>query len=100
MVFFHSRADRRTKERGFMEVWNYFQGVPRIFLGPPLSFDSAILSYFVFDPSPEKAAEIFQRLDALIRVRRLRFPVKSPASLAILFGLIAKFRGLRNGSGP
>ena len=99
-VFSIAGLTAARKSGGFMEVWNYSQGVPRIFLGPPLSFDSAILSYFVFDPSPEKAAEVFQRLDALIRVRRLRFPVKSPAPLAILFGLIAKFRGLRNGSGP
>ena len=80
------------KSGGFMEVRNRFRGVPRIFLGPPLSFDSTIMSFFVFDPSPERAAETFKRLDAQIRVRRLRFPMKSPAPLAILFGIIAKFR--------
>jgi hypothetical protein len=50
------------------------------------------MSYFAFDPSPERAAETFKRLDAQIRVRRLRFGMKSPAPLAILFGIIAKFR--------
>ena len=80
------------KSGGFMEVRNRFQGVPRIFLGPPLSFDSTIMSFFAFDPSPERAAETFKRLDAQIRVRRLRFRMKSPAPLAILFGIIAKFR--------
>lgn len=88
------------RTEGFQMVRNRFSRWPRIFLGPPLSFDSTIMSYFVFDPSPEKAAEIFQRLDALIRVRRLRFPLKNPAPLAMLFGLITKFRGLRNGSRP
>ena len=86
------------RTEGFATVRNRFSGWPRIFLGPPLSFDSTILSYFVFDPSPEKAAEIFQRLDAQIRVQRLRFPMKNPAPLAILFGLIATFGGRRNGS--
>ena len=80
------------KSGGFMEVRNRFRGVPRIFLGPPLSFDSTIMSFFAFDPSPERAAETFKRLDAQIRVRRLRFQMKSPAPLAILFGIIAKFR--------
>ena len=80
------------KSAGFMEVRNRFRGVPRIFLGPPLSFESTIMSFFAFDPSPERAAETFNRLDAQIRVRRLRFPMKSPAPLAILFGIIAKFR--------
>jgi len=88
------------KSGGFMEVRNRFQGVPRIFLGPPLSFDSTIMSFFAFDPSPERAAETFKRLDAQIRVRRLRFRMKSPAPLAILFGIIAKFRGRRNRSRP
>ena len=80
------------KSGGFMEVRNRFQGVPRIFLGPPLSFDSTIMSFFAFDPSPARAAETFNRLDAQIRVRRLRFAIKSPAPLAILFRIIAKFR--------
>jgi biotin carboxylase len=80
------------KSGGFMEVRNRFRGVPRIFAGPPLSFDSTIMSFFAFDPSPERAAETFKRLDAQIRVRRLRFQMKSPAPLAILFGIIAKFR--------
>jgi len=88
------------KSGGFMEVRNRFRGVPRIFLGPPLSFDSTIMSFFAFDPSPERAAETFKRLDTQIRVRRLRFQMKSPAPLAILFGIIAKFRGRRNGNRP
>ena len=87
------------RTEGFQMVRNRFSGWPRIFLGPPLSFGSTTMSYFVFDPSPEKAAENFQRLDAQIRVRRLRFPMKNPAPLAILFGLIAKFRGRQNGGG-
>lgn len=87
------------RTEGFQMVRNRFSGWPRIFLGPPLSFDSTIMSYFVFDPSPEKAAEIFQRVDAQIRVRRLRFPIQNPAPLATLFGLIAKFRRRQNGSG-
>ena len=87
------------RTEGFQMVRNRFSGWPRIFLGPPLSFDSTILSYFVFDSSPDKAAEIFQRVDAQIRVRQLRFPMKNPAPLAILFGLIAKFRGRQNGGG-
>lgn len=77
---------------GFMEVRNRFRGVPRVFLGPPLSFDSTIMSFFTFDPSPERAAEKFETLDAQIRVRRWRFQLKSPVVLAILLGLIAKFR--------
>ncbi len=55
---------------------------------------------FAFDPSHERAAETFIRLDGQIRVRRLRFLMKSPAPLAILFGIIAKFRGRRNRSRP
>ena len=87
------------RTEGFQIVRNRFSGWPRVFLGPPLSFDSTILSYFVFDPSPEKAAEIFQQLDTQIRVRKLCFPMKSPATLAMLFGLIAKFRRRQNGGG-
>ena len=94
-VFSIAGLTAARKSGGFMEVWNYFQGVPRIFLGPPLSFNSTILSFFAFDSSGEKAAETFKRLDAQIRVRRLRFPVKSPEPLAILFGLIAMFCGRR-----
>jgi hypothetical protein len=54
------------------------------------------MSYFAFDPSAEKAAEIFTRLHAQIRVRRLRYQMKSPAPLAFLFGILAKFRSQRN----
>jgi hypothetical protein len=51
------------------------------------------MSYFAFDPSAEKAAEIFTRLQAQIRVRRMRYQMKSPAPLVFLFGILAKFRG-------
>lgn len=81
---------------GFMELGNRFAGRPRIFLGPPLSFDSTIMSYFAFDPSAEKAAEIFDRLHSQIRPRRIRFPMKSPAPLAVVFGMMAKFRRRKN----
>jgi hypothetical protein len=80
------------QSEGFIELKNRFKGMPRIFVGPPLSFDSTIMSYFAFDPSAKKAAEIFKRLHSQIRVRCLRFPMKSPAPLAVLFGIIAKFR--------
>jgi biotin carboxylase len=96
LVFSMPGLAAARKSGGFMEVRNRFQGVPRIFLGPPLSFDSTIISFFAFDPSPERAAETFNLLDAQIRVRRLRFHMKSPAPLAILFGLIAKFRRQKN----
>jgi len=81
-------AVQRTE--GFQIVRNRFSGWPRIFLGPPLSFDSTIMSYFVFDPSPERAARKFQEVDSKIRVLRLRVPVRSPAPLAILFAAIEK----------
>jgi hypothetical protein len=84
------------KSKGFIELKNRFKGMPRIFVGPPLSFDSTIMSYFAFDPSGEKAAEIFKRLHSQIRVRCLRFPMKSPAPLTVLFGVIAKFRRQKN----
>jgi biotin carboxylase len=84
------------QSEGFIELKNRFKGMPRIFVGPPLSFDSTIMSYFAFDPSAKKAAEIFNRLHTQIRVRRLRFRMKSPAPLAILFGIIAKFRRQKN----
>ncbi|MEN9469381.1 MAG: hypothetical protein RL630_1114 [Verrucomicrobiota bacterium] len=88
-------ADAR-KSKSFMEIRNSFKGMPRIFVGPPLSFDSTIMSYFAFDPSAEKAAEIFNRFHTKIRVRCLRFPMKSPAPLAVMFGVIAKFRRQKN----
>jgi hypothetical protein len=53
------------------------------------------MSYFAFDPSPEKAAEVFNRFHTQIRVRGLRYQMKSPAPLAILFrfiGLISRTR--------
>jgi biotin carboxylase len=100
LVFSIAGLTVARKSGGFIEARNRFLGVPRIFLGPPLSFDSTILSFFAFDPSPDKAAGIFQRLDAQIRVRRLRFPMNNPAPLAILFGLIAKFHGQLDGSRP
>jgi biotin carboxylase len=96
LVFSMPGLAAARKSEGFIELKNRFKGMPRIFVGPPLSFDSTIMSYFAFDPSPERAAETFNRLDAQIRVRRLRFPMKSPAPLAILFGIIAKFRRQRN----
>jgi biotin carboxylase len=80
-----------ARTEGFQMVRNRFSGWPRIFPGPPLSFDSTILSYFVFDPSPERAVEKFQKLDSLIRVRKLGFRLKSPAPLALLFAVIEKF---------
>jgi len=80
---------------GFQIVGNRFSGWPRIFLGPPLSFDSTIMSYFLFDPSPERAARKFQEVDPKIRVRRLRVPVRSPAPLAILFAAIEKIGPLK-----
>ena len=54
------------------------------------------MSYFAFDPLAEKAAEIFSCLHTQIRVRRMRYQMKSPAPLAFLFGILAKFRGQRN----
>ena len=92
LVFSMPGLAAARRSGGFMEVRNRFRGVPRVFLGPPLSFDSTIMSFFAFDPSPERAAEKFETLDAQIRVRRWRFQLKSPVVLAILFGLIAKFR--------
>jgi len=83
------------KSEGFMELRNRFKGMPRIFVGPPLSFESTIMSYFAFEPSAEKAMEIFNRLYTQIRVRGLRCQMKSPAPLAILFrfiGLISRIR--------
>ena len=80
---------------GFHVVRNRFHGTPRIFLGPPLSFDSTILSYFVCDPVPEKAAQKFREVDSALRVRRLRIPIKSPAPLAAVFAAIAFFRPKR-----
>jgi hypothetical protein len=85
-----------ARTEGFQVVRNRFSGWPRIFPGPPLSFDSTILSYFVFDPSPERAVEKFQKLDSLIRVRKMGFRLGSPAPLAVLFGVIAKFRRQKN----
>jgi biotin carboxylase len=82
------------QSEGFIELKNRFKGMPRIFVGPPLSFDSTILSYFVFDPSPERAVEKFQKLDSLIRVRKLGFRLGSPAPLALLFAVIEKIRPL------
>jgi len=80
---------------GFHVVRNRFQGTPRIFLGPPLSFDSTILSYFVCDPVQETAVGKFRKVDSALRVRRLRIPIKSPATLAALFAAIAFFRPRR-----
>jgi hypothetical protein len=79
----------------FQIVRNRFRGWPRVFLGPPLSFDSTVLSYFVFDPIPERAARTFQEFDAQICVRRLRFRLKDPAPLAVLFAAIEKVGSLK-----
>jgi biotin carboxylase len=96
LVFSMPGLATARKSEGFMELRNRFIGMPRIFVGPPLSFDSTIMSYFAFEPSAEKATEIFNRLHTQIRVRRLRFQMKSPAPLAVLFGIIAKFRRQKN----
>jgi biotin carboxylase len=96
LVFSMPGLAAARKSSGFMEIRNGFKGMPRIFVGPPLSFDSTIMSYFAFDPSAEKAAEVFNRFHTQIRVRCLRFPMKSPAPMAILFGIIAKFRRQKN----
>jgi hypothetical protein len=96
LVFARSGLAAARQSAGFMELGNRFAGRPRIFVGPPLSFDSTIMSYFAFDPSAEKAAEIFDRLHSQIRPRRIRFPIKSPAPLAVVFGMMAKFRRRKN----
>jgi hypothetical protein len=88
LVFSMPGLAAARKSPGFMEIRNCFKGIPRFFVGPPLSFDSTIMSYFAFDPSAEKAAEVFNRFHTQIRVRGLRFPMKSHAPLAILFGFI------------
>lgn len=82
------------QSKGFQIVRNRLSGWPRIFIGPPLSFDSTILSYFIFDPSPKRAAKIFQELDSEIRLRKLGFRLKSPAPLALIFAVIARFGSL------
>jgi hypothetical protein len=87
--------DAAGQSGGFQIVRNRFRGWPRVFLGPPLSFDSTVLSYFVFDPIPERAARTFQEFDAQICVRRLRFRLKDPAPLAVLFAAIEKVGSLK-----
>jgi hypothetical protein len=96
LVFAMSGLAAARQSAGFMELGNRFTGRPRIFVGPPLSFDSTIMSYFAFDPSAAKAAEIFDRLQSQIRPGRIRFPMKSPAPLAVVFGMMAKFRERKN----
>jgi biotin carboxylase len=96
LVFAMPGLAAARQSAGFMEVGNRFAGWTRIFVGPPLSFDSTIMSYFAFDPSAAKAAEIFDRLHNQIRPRRIRFPMKSPAPLAVVFGMMAKFRRRKN----
>jgi cysteine synthase A len=79
-----------TRTEGFQTVQSRFSGRPRIFVGPPISFDSTIMSYFVFDPSPDTAAAKFQTLDSKIRPRKIGFRLGSPAQLALPFLLIER----------
>ena len=89
LVFSITGLDAARQCVGFLEMKNRFTGVPRVFLGPPLSFNSTILSFFVFDSSQERAVELFKNLDGLIKVRRFRLPFPSPTLLVPLFAALS-----------
>ena len=76
-------AAKKTKE--FQVVTNNFHGVPKIFIGPPLSFNNTIMSFFVFSPCSAKAESFFEKFDAQIGAIKLRLPSPGLAALSVLF---------------
>jgi hypothetical protein len=85
LVFSISGLGAAKKTQGFQVVRNKFHGVPKIFIGPPLSFNNTIMSFFVFNPCSAKAESFFKKFDAQIGAIKLRLPSPGLAALSVLF---------------
>ena len=85
LVFSISGLGAAKKTKGFQVVRNKFLGIPKIFIGPPLSFNNTIMSFFVFNPSAAQAESLFEKFDSQIGAIKLRLPSPSLAALSVLF---------------
>jgi biotin carboxylase len=73
--------DRWLGHRSFREITRRVRGgLPRLVAGPPYSFDSTLMSFFVFDPDRERALETFAAADATIAPRCLELAGDGPAT--------------------
>jgi len=68
--------------------------VPRLFAGPPYSYDNTIMSYFVFHPNGEQALALFQKMKASIKVHRFSAWIKSTFAYSI-FLIVLRLRHRR-----
>ena len=85
LVFSISGLGDAKKTKGFQVVRNKFHGIPKIFIGPPLSFNNTIMSFFVFNPSVAQAERLFEKFDAQIGPIKLRLSSPGLAALTVLF---------------
>lgn len=88
LVFSISGLADAKKTKGFRAVRNKFHGVPKIFMGPPFSFNNTIMSFLVFNPSAAQAESLFEKLDAQIGAVKVRLPSPSLAALSVLFRVL------------
>jgi len=52
----------------FREISQRLQGKPRVLLGPPYSYENAVMSYSVADPARDRAMALVEEVDKTIRV--------------------------------
>jgi biotin carboxylase len=85
--------DRWLGHRCFREISQRLHGgLPRLVAGPPYSFDSTLMSFFVFDPDRERALATFAAADATIAPRCLELAGDGPATHAAFLAAL-RLRG-------